>query len=113
VFDQSLRALAPFGRLATFGMAGRVAPTPIEPRTLMARSTSVVGFWLAHLMHRPELLAAAITDLLALIAAEAVRPVLGGSFPLEQAADAHRALRSRGTVGKLVLAVAGPDAPSR
>jgi NADPH2:quinone reductase len=29
-FDQSLAALAPFGRLAFYGMAGREPPTPIE-----------------------------------------------------------------------------------
>ena len=31
VFDASLRALAPFGRLVTFGMAARTPPTPVDP----------------------------------------------------------------------------------
>jgi NADPH2:quinone reductase len=83
VFDQSLAALAPLGRLAVFGMAGRRPPTPVEPGRLMARSTAVIGFWLVHVARRPELLAAAVTDLLASIA--------------------HRALLDRSSVGKLVL----------
>ena len=64
VFDQSLAALAPLGRLAVFGMAGRVPPTPVVPATLMARSTAVIGFWLVHIVQRPALFAAAVTDLL-------------------------------------------------
>src|SRR5919202_1479130 len=45
-FDASLAALAPFGRLATFGMASRTPPKPVNAGELMARSRAVVGFWL-------------------------------------------------------------------
>ena len=103
VFDQSLAALAPLGRLAVFGMAGRVPPTPVEPGRLMGRSTAVIGFWLVHIAQRPQLLAAAVTDLLQLIAAGDLRPVVGATYPLAGAADAHRALLDRSSVGKLVL----------
>ncbi len=37
-FDVSLEVLAPFGRLITFGMASRTAPTPIHPGVLMGGS---------------------------------------------------------------------------
>jgi NADPH:quinone reductase len=103
VFDQSLAALAPFGRLATFGMAGRVPPTPVAPAALMARSTAVIGFWLAQLARQPARLAEAVTDLFELIAAGKVSPVIGGKYQLDTVADAHRALLSRDTVGKLYL----------
>jgi NADPH2:quinone reductase len=103
VFDQSLAALAPLGRLAVFGMASRTPPTPVAPAVLMGRSTAVIGFWLVHLAQRPELLAAAVNDLLALIADGSVRPVIGRTYPLEQAAAAHRALLDRSSVGKLIL----------
>ena len=69
----------------------------------MARSQAVVGFWLVHIMLRPNLLADAITDLLRLIVSGELRPVIGATYPLEQAADAHRALLDRSSVGKLVL----------
>jgi NADPH2:quinone reductase len=103
VFDQSLAALAPLGRLAVFGMAGRLPPTPVVPALLMARSTAVIGFWLAHVLRRPAMFAAAVTDLLGLVAAGEIRPIIGGTYGLDQAADAHRALLSRESVGKLVL----------
>jgi NADPH2:quinone reductase len=103
VFDQSLTALAPLGRLAVFGMAGRTPPTPVDPGRLMARSTAVIGFWLVHVVRRPELLARAVNDLLGLIAAGELRPVVGETYPLAAAADAHRALLDRSSVGKLVL----------
>ena len=103
VFDQSLIALAPLGRLAVFGMAGRRPPTPIEPASLMAHSTAVIGFWLAHLTRRPELLAAAVTDLLDLLARDEIRAVVGGTYSLDQVPDAHRSLLDRSSTGKLVL----------
>jgi NADPH2:quinone reductase len=103
VFDQSLAALAPLGRLATFGMASRTAPSPVDPGKLMARSTAVIGFWLVHVVQRPQLLAAAVQDLMTLIADGDLKPVIGRRYPLEQAADAHRALLDRTSIGKLVL----------
>lgn len=103
VFDQSLAALAPLGRLAVFGMAGRTPPTPVQPGALMQRSTAVIGFWLAHVAQRPHLLAEAVLDLMALIADESIRPIVGKTYPLDHAADAHRALLDRSSVGKLVL----------
>jgi NADPH2:quinone reductase len=103
VFDQSLAALAPLGRLAVFGMAGRTPPTPVDPAKLMARSTAVIGFWLMHVVQRPYLLAEAVTDLMHLIADGSIRPIVGETYPLERAGDAHRALLDRSSVGKLVL----------
>jgi NADPH2:quinone reductase len=103
VFDQSLAALAPLGRLAVFGMAGRTPPSPIDAGALMSRSQAVIGFWLVHVMQRPGLLAEAVTDLLGLIAQGSVRPVVGTTYPLEGAVEAHRALLDRSSVGKLVI----------
>lgn len=103
VFDQSLSALAPLGRLAVFGMAGRTPPKPVDPGRLMARSTAVIGFWLMHVVQCPHLLAEAVTDLLHLIDDGSVRPVLGETYSLDRAADAHRALLDRSSIGKLVI----------
>ena len=103
VFDQSLAALGNFGRIAVFGMAGQQRATPIDPAALMARSQSVVGFWLAHLMGKPAVLAAGITGILDLVAAGTIKAIVGGTYPLADAAEAHRALRARSSVGKLVV----------
>lgn len=104
-FDASLSALAPFGRLATFGMASRTPPQPIDAGALMARSRAVVGFWLAHCFGRPEMLQPQMSELLDMVQDGVLEPVVGGTYPLAEAHRAHEALRSRGTQGKLVLSV--------
>jgi NADPH2:quinone reductase len=104
-FDASLAALAPFGRLATFGMASRTPPKPVHSGELMSRSRTVVGFWLAHCFARPDMLQPQMAELLTMVQAGTLTPIVGGSYPLSQARRAHEALRSRATQGKLVLDV--------
>jgi NADPH2:quinone reductase len=103
VFDGSLAALAPWGRIVAYGMASRTAPTPVPPGALMATTCSVVGFWLTHAVRRPEGLTPAMEELLSLVGAGRLRPVVGGTYPLGDAAAAHRDLLARTTTGKLVL----------
>ena len=81
VFDESLRALAPFGRLVTYGLASRVAPTPITSGELMAKSRAVIGFWLAHCFARPDMLRTAMDDLLARLADGTCAPSRAASSP--------------------------------
>jgi NADPH:quinone reductase len=102
-FDASLAALAPFGRLVAYGMAGREQPTPVDPGALMARSRAVVGFWLVHCIGRPEMLRGAVSELLDLVAAGELRAIVGGTYPLSDARRAHEDIRARRTTGKLVL----------
>jgi len=103
VFDQSLRAVAPFGRLVTFGQASRQPATPVDPARLMAASRTVAAFWLGHCFRRPELIAEPLRELFRLTADGVLRPVVGGTYPLSEARAAHEAILSRGTVGKLLL----------
>jgi NADPH:quinone reductase len=103
VFDQSLKALAPFGRLVTYGQASR-EPNTVASGALMARSQAVVGFWLAHCLRKPqEMVAEPLADLFGRVAAGELRVVDGGVYPLSEARRAHEDLRARRTVGKLVL----------
>jgi NADPH2:quinone reductase len=102
-FDGSLQALAPFGRLVFFGMAGRERPTPVDPGMLLQRSRSVIGFWLAHCMARPEMLAEPVRELLNMVAGGELRPVVGGTYPLSDARRAHEDMRARRTTGKLLI----------
>jgi NADPH:quinone reductase len=104
-FDASLAALAPFGRLATFGMASRTAPKPINAGELISRSRAIIGFWLAHCFGNPAMLQPQMAELLGLVEAGHLKPVLGGTYPLGEARAAHEALRARGTIGKLTLDV--------
>jgi NADPH:quinone reductase len=103
-FDGSLAALAPFGRLVFFGMAGRERPTPVDPGSLLQKSRAVIGFWLMHCMSRPqEMLAEPVRELLEMVAAGELRPVVGGTYPLSEARRAHEDMRARKTTGKLVI----------
>jgi NADPH:quinone reductase len=103
VFDASLQALAPFGRLVTFGMASRVPPRPVPAELLMATSRAVIGFWLVHALRLPGGLRPAMEELLDLHAAGRVRALDGGRYPLADARRAHEDIASRRTHGKLVL----------
>src|SRR5829696_6259661 len=103
VLDGSLSALAPFGRLVAYGMAGREAPKPVNVPSLMGTSRAVIGFWLAHCFGRPEMLDQAMGELLPLVADGALKPVSGGRYPLTAVREAHQDLRARRTSGKLTL----------
>ena len=104
VFDQSLQALAPFGRLVTFGMASRSAPEPIQAGALMGTSRAVIGFWLVHCMARPDrMIAPQLAELFELMESGKVKAVIGGSYPLSEAKRAHEDLRARKTTGKVFL----------
>jgi NADPH:quinone reductase len=103
VFDASLSALAPFGRLATYGMASRTPPTPVDAARLMVTSRAIVGFWLVHALRLPGGLRPAMEELLDLHAAGRLHVLDGGRYPLEDARRAHEDLRSRRTHGKLTL----------
>ncbi|GAB3662057.1 zinc-binding dehydrogenase [Actinocorallia lasiicapitis] len=104
VTDQSLAALAPFGRLAFYGMASRELPAPIQAPALLKHSTAVIGMWLPHVFRLPgDVMRQAMTELLAVAATGELKVVDGGVYALADARLAHEALRSRRTTGKLVL----------
>jgi NADPH2:quinone reductase len=106
VFDGSLAALRPLGRLAVFGMASRVPPSPIQVAPLMATSRSVSGFWLVHALSLPGGLSGALEEMTSMIRAGLLNPIIGGSYRLADAGRAHEELRSRRSIGKLILDVA-------
>ena len=102
-FAASLNALRPFGRLVHFGQAGREGAPKVDPGALMARSQGVLGFWLVHMLRRPDLMTSAMEGMFGLLEAGELEVVAGGEYPLAQARRAHEDMRARTTVGKLVL----------
>jgi NADPH2:quinone reductase len=101
-FEASLRALAPFGRLVTYGLASR---QPVEVRNvdLMRTSRSVVGFWLMQLFRRPQEIREGIAELLGAVASKELEVVIGDVYPLSEAPRAHEDIAARRTHGKLLL----------
>ncbi|HKG36453.1 MAG TPA: NADPH:quinone oxidoreductase family protein [Solirubrobacterales bacterium] len=101
-FEESLRSLAPFGRIVTFGIASR-EENGVRTGHLMRNSRAVIGFWLVHLFTRPDLLRSGIEAVLGAAAAGELRAVIGGVYPLSEARRAHEELSARRTTGKLLL----------
>jgi NADPH:quinone reductase len=102
VFEECMQALAPFGRCVTYGIASE-EPNEVQTGALMRRSHAVVGFWLMHCIGRPAMIDEALADLFARVAAGELRVVIGGTYPLDQAAQAQVDLRERRTTGKVLL----------
>jgi NADPH2:quinone reductase len=102
-FDASLEVLAPFGRVVTYGMASRTPPSSINPAVLMGGSKTITGFWLSHCFGRKELMNDVISELFQLVVDGKLHPVIGATYPLSKAADAHRAMLARQTTGKIAL----------
>ncbi|HET7506996.1 MAG TPA: zinc-binding dehydrogenase [Solirubrobacterales bacterium] len=101
-FDEEMGVLAPLGRMVVFGIASR-EQREISTAALLRGSKSVIGFWLAHLLSRPDLLGPMIQDLFAAIAANELTVTIGEVYPLSEAARAHEDLIARRTTGKLLL----------
>jgi NADPH2:quinone reductase len=102
--DASLAALGRFGRLVVYGMASREPATPIVPAALMARSQSVIGFWLIDCMRDPAgMIAQPLAELIAMVQSGIVEPLPGHTYLLADARQAHQDLRARATTGKVIL----------
>jgi len=102
VFDQSLGALAPFGRIVTYGIASR-EPNQVSTGSLMRRSRAVVGFWLMHCIGRPEMVDDALADLFERVRRGELRVHVGATYPLSEAARAQVDVAERRTTGKVLL----------
>ena len=102
-FDQSLSALRPRGYLALFGQASGPVP-PFDPQRLNALGSLFLtrpslGFYTRT---RDELLERA-RDIFGWIGEGKLKLRVGQTYPLAEAAQAHRDLAGRGTTGKLLL----------
>jgi NADPH2:quinone reductase len=100
---ESHRVLKPLGAHVLLGFAGGWWE-PVDPALLVGRNVSLVGFYLGRLMRlAPEVVQAATAELMTLWSERAVRPIVGSTFPLADAAAAHRLIEERKHVGKVVL----------
>jgi NADPH2:quinone reductase len=102
-FDRSLLALRPRGMLVLFGQSSGRVP-PLDLQVLNARGSLFVSrpTLRDHIATRAELVERA-EAVLGAVATGALKIRIHAELPLERAADAHRALESRTTSGKLVL----------
>ena len=102
VFDESLAALAPFGRLVAYGIASR-EPNEVTNGLLMRKSQAVVGFWLMHCLGRRDMMEEPLADLFDRAARGELVPQMGTTYPLSEVRRAHEDMQGRRTSGKLLL----------
>lgn len=101
-FEPGLKCLAPFGHLILYGRAGG-PPDPFNVFRLFEKSAKVSGFALPVVYGIPELMREGIEKSFQLMRDGKLKLVIGKTFPLAAAAEAHRFMQSRQSVGKLLL----------
>ena len=102
VLEKSVRCVAPYGRLVSYGNASG-QPARLDAADITTRNRAVIGFSMGRspigsLDHQT-----AMNELLPMIADGALRIIVDRVLPMSDAADAHRHLASRGTRGKVIL----------
>jgi len=118
---QSYECLGPIGRLVVYGFAASVGPTgkrdPIRalkalletprfnPLKLMAKNAAVFGVNLGALRSRMPLLRGELADLFRMYGEGKIKPAIGKTFPLQEAAAAHQYIHDRKNIGKVLLSV--------
>ncbi|HEY7178240.1 MAG TPA: zinc-binding dehydrogenase [Gaiella sp.] len=103
LFADAIKRLRPLGAVIGIGYAGG-AWQPVDPALLVGRNVSACGFYLGRFMKlRPEVVREAAAELLERWSAGDLAPLVGATFPLEQADEALRSVAERRSTGKVVL----------
>ena len=103
VFEKSLHALAPAGRLVVFGAASG-KPGTVQVPALQRNNLTVATFSIKGTAAQdPAALRAGALELLALLEQGKLRPVIGRTYPLAEAAQAQQHIEGRGSYGKVLL----------
>jgi NADPH2:quinone reductase len=101
-FDKSLNCLRPRGYLALFGQSSGPVP-PFDLSRLSRGSLFITRPGLGHHAADREELMGRAGDLFEWISSGTLKLRIDRTFPLQDAADAHRALEGRQTTGKVLL----------
>lgn len=103
--EQCLHCLAPFGRMVIYGrVSGQNAL--FSDVKLLDKNQAIIGYWLIGWMSsRPDRTAVAARELIEYLATGKLEIIAEHTFPLAEAAEAHRAIAQRKTTGEVVLLV--------
>jgi len=104
--DRNLQVAAVEGRLVIIAMLGG-ARAELKLNTVLMKRLTVTGSTLRSrsLSEKAAVAAAVHQHVWPLLAAGRMRPVIHATFPLDQAAEAHRLMESSNHIGKIVLTV--------
>lgn len=117
---QSYRHLASSGKLVSYGFHSMLSTRGgaasyfkliyeylrvprFSPLNMTSENKGLIAFNLSYLFHRLDLLEDAMGDLIKWVEQGKIKAPALQQFPVENVADAHRALESGQTVGKLIL----------
>ena len=103
VFDESLRSIAPFGRILVVGFtSGRAALA--KTNHLLVKDAEVIGFTIGALnRHDPDWAARNSRVLLGWLASGRIKPYISHRLPLERTAEALKLIRDRKVIGKAIV----------
>jgi NADPH2:quinone reductase len=102
IASRSVECLAPFGRMVSYGAAGGV-PAQVASMSLMHNNLSLVGYSIGARLADAKHVSSEARQLLEYVSAGQVTVPIGCTLPLEKAAEAHRAIGDRETIGTVVL----------
>ncbi len=108
-FERNMAALAVDGRLVQIGLMGRPGTPPLDLSAVLRRRLTITGSTLRprSVAEKGEIAAALRREVWPLLESGRVRPVVYRTFPLAEAASAHRLMESSEHVGKIVLTAGG------
>lgn len=102
-FTDSLRCLKDDGRILVIGFTAGSIPE-VKVNRLLLNNISVVGVgWGAYALTRPGHIAKEWEALRPHLESGVLKPIVGDTYPLEQAAEALKSLETRTVTGKVVL----------
>lgn len=106
VFTDSLRSLAPQGRLLVVGFAAGQGIPEVKVNRLLLNNIDVRGVgWGDYVLKHPDHLAHQWARLDELIAGGGIAPPIGRTYPIEDFAQALRDMDGRAALGKLVVKI--------
>jgi NADPH2:quinone reductase len=103
VFDESMRCVAPFGRILIVGFTGG-RPALAKTNHLLIKDAEVIGYTIGGLArHHPGWLEKNTTILVDWLESGRIHPYYSHTLPLAQAADALNLIKQRQVMGKALL----------
>lgn len=103
VFYETFNAVRDGGRVVNFGNVSDT-DSPINPRALLRRNQSLIGFYNARSAELyPTERAQVLREIDELLVAGELKVPIGKTFTLDEVADSHRALEGRTSAGKVIL----------
>jgi NADPH:quinone reductase len=107
-FGGDMQAVAVRGQIVIFGSASGPAD-PVAPNSLMARAVSLSGGSMANFLRTRDEMLGRANDVIHAVEEGWLKLNIGRILPLAEAAEAHRLIEARETIGKVLLVPAAEN----